>query len=82
MVHSPVMPDSRPAVVRVQVVFSEAWWVGTKEENPEERRLPMPPEVQGAKLHDEADCEWHGVLSHLLPLVTKLTGLEICRTEG
>ncbi len=35
----------------VQLVFSEAWWVGSKEENPEERRLPMPPELQAEKLH-------------------------------
>ena len=25
-----------------QVVFSEAFWIGTKEENPEEHKLPMP----------------------------------------
>ena len=30
----------------VQLVFSEAWWVGRKEDNPEEKRLPMPPELQ------------------------------------
>jgi len=51
------------AAVRAQVVFSEAWWVGTKAENPEERRLPMPAEVEHAKIHDEADCEWLGALS-------------------
>ena len=28
--------------VGVQVVFSEAYWVGTKAENPEEHKLPMP----------------------------------------
>ena len=44
------------------MVFSEAWWVGTKAENPEERQLPMPPAVQDARLHDEADCEWLGAL--------------------
>ena len=26
----------------VQVVFSEAYWIGTKAENPEELKLPMP----------------------------------------
>ena len=25
-----------------QIVFSEAWWIGTKEENPEEARLDFP----------------------------------------
>ena len=34
-----------------QLVFSEAWWVGSKEENPEEKRLPMPPELQAHKPH-------------------------------
>jgi hypothetical protein len=31
---------------RTQLVFSEAWWIGTKDENPEEKRLPMPQELQ------------------------------------
>lgn len=30
------------------VVFSEAWWVGTAEENPEEKRLPVPEAVRRA----------------------------------
>lgn len=34
-----------------QVVFSEVQWVGTKEQNPEERPLPMPVELQDTKLH-------------------------------
>lgn len=25
-----------------QIVFSEAWWIGSKEENPEELRLEFP----------------------------------------
>lgn len=29
----------------MQVVFSEAWWVGKKEDNPEEFRLPLPHSV-------------------------------------
>ena len=28
-----------------QVVFAEAWWVGTKESNPEEAQLPIPDSV-------------------------------------
>ena len=28
-----------------QVVFAEAWWVGTKESNPDEERLPIPESV-------------------------------------
>ena len=45
---------------RDQVVFSEAWWVGTKAENPEERQLPMPLEMQTTKIHDEAECDLLG----------------------
>lgn len=30
----------------MQLVFSDACWVGTLEENPEEKRLPMPPHLQ------------------------------------
>lgn len=29
----------------LQIVFSEAWWVGTAEDNPEEKRLPMPSDL-------------------------------------
>ena len=29
----------------MQVVFAEAWWVGTKESNPEEAQLPIPDSV-------------------------------------
>lgn len=29
----------------MQVVFSEAWWIGKKEDNPEEFRLPLPHSV-------------------------------------
>ncbi|XP_015581413.1 DNA-binding protein RHL1 isoform X3 [Ricinus communis] len=35
------------------IVFSEAWWIGTKEENPEEARLDFPKqflEVQGREV--------------------------------
>ncbi|KAL6603364.1 hypothetical protein ACP70R_043725 [Stipagrostis hirtigluma subsp. patula] len=40
------------------IVFSEAWWVGTKEENPEELKLEFPKEFQndGAA----ADCDFRG----------------------
>ncbi|GLI61961.1 hypothetical protein VaNZ11_004524, partial [Volvox africanus] len=28
------------------LVFSEAWWIGTAEENPEEKEMPMPSHLQ------------------------------------
>ena len=43
-----------------QVVFSEAWWVGTREDNPEEKQLPIPPHLELTKLHDEAQCGFAG----------------------
>ncbi|PIN17511.1 hypothetical protein CDL12_09822 [Handroanthus impetiginosus] len=36
------------------IVFSDAWWIGTKEENPEELRLQFPQELNMEK-HAEAD---------------------------
>ncbi|CAM6100265.1 unnamed protein product [Calypogeia fissa] len=36
------------------VVFPDAWWIGTKEENPEELKLPMPSNLQQEK-HTEFD---------------------------
>ncbi|KAG5536021.1 hypothetical protein RHGRI_023721 [Rhododendron griersonianum] len=36
---------------RENIVFSEAWWIGRKEENPEEARLELPRELSEA--HDE-----------------------------
>ncbi|XP_019099425.1 PREDICTED: DNA-binding protein RHL1 isoform X2 [Camelina sativa] len=32
-----------------QIVFSESWWIGTKEENPEEARLDFPKELSQAE---------------------------------
>lgn len=29
----------------MQVIFSEAWWIGKKEDNPDECRLPLPQSV-------------------------------------
>lgn len=35
------------------VVFSEVWWVGSAEENPEERRLDMPAALLERRVHQE-----------------------------
>ncbi|EFJ29501.1 hypothetical protein SELMODRAFT_410468 [Selaginella moellendorffii] len=32
-------------VIESLVVFSESWWIGTKEENPEEKKLDMPKDL-------------------------------------
>ncbi|KAG0516374.1 hypothetical protein BDA96_10G356500 [Sorghum bicolor] len=40
------------------IVFSEAWWVGTKEDNPEELKLEFPKEFQNDGT--AADCDFKG----------------------
>ncbi|CAN8321116.1 unnamed protein product [Cochlearia groenlandica] len=37
------------------IVFSESWWIGTKEENPEEARLDFPKELAQAEKQTEFD---------------------------
>ncbi|KAK9907633.1 hypothetical protein WJX75_007295 [Coccomyxa subellipsoidea] len=41
-------------ILESMVVFSEAWWIGKKEDNPEEFRLPLPQSVieAGKKAQD------------------------------
>ena len=36
----------------MQIVFPEAHWIGTNEENPAEKQLPMPAELQLAVQHE------------------------------
>lgn len=43
-----------------QIVFSEGWWVGTPEENPEERRLPEPDWLAQPQLHEKYDFSSRG----------------------
>ncbi|CAN6192504.1 unnamed protein product [Urochloa humidicola] len=40
------------------IVFSEAWWIGTKEDNPEELKLEFPKEFQNDGV--AADCDFRG----------------------
>ncbi|CAL5040718.1 unnamed protein product [Urochloa decumbens] len=40
------------------IVFSQAWWVGKKEDNPEEVRLEFPKEFQNDGV--AADCDFRG----------------------
>ncbi|KAL0055087.1 hypothetical protein WJX82_006875 [Trebouxia sp. C0006] len=35
------------------IIFPEAHWVGTREENPTEKELPMPAELQSAVIHEK-----------------------------
>jgi hypothetical protein len=36
----------------VQIVFSDAVWVGSPEDNPSEAALPLPKELAGVVQHD------------------------------
>jgi hypothetical protein len=44
-------------VVR-QVVFSDVWWVGSKEDNPEEKKLKMPADLGGEQKHSAYDYDY------------------------
>jgi hypothetical protein len=46
-----------------QIVFSQAWWVGRKEENPQELKLDFPKELQNV-----CSLRVHLFLSHSLSL--------------
>ena len=37
----------------LQIVFPEAHWIGTKEDNPAEKQLPMPAELCNAVQHQK-----------------------------
>lgn len=50
--HPPLSLPSPPPAPHLQVVFSEAIWVGSAEANPEELRLDMPPELLADKVHE------------------------------
>ncbi|PKU74178.1 DNA-binding protein RHL1 [Dendrobium catenatum] len=41
------------SIVPKLIVFSEAWWIGQKEENPEEYQLEFPKDLKEGK-----DCDY------------------------
>lgn len=46
-----VLLEFQLAASDVQVVFSEYWWIGSKEENPDEERLDMPESLTKVSVH-------------------------------
>ncbi|KAE8798491.1 Protein MAO HUZI 4, chloroplastic [Hordeum vulgare] len=42
-------------VFESMIVFSEAWWVGTKEQNPDELKLEFPKELQNVCAAEDVD---------------------------
>ncbi|XP_010549022.1 PREDICTED: DNA-binding protein RHL1 [Tarenaya hassleriana] len=47
------------------IVFSEAWWIGTKEDNPEEARLDFPQEL--AQLEQQTEFDFRGGAGEVSP---------------
>lgn len=47
--------SSHSCLYLMQIVFSDAWWVGTAEENPQENQLPMPQELNTTTVHKDYD---------------------------
>ena len=44
----------------LQIVFPEAWWIGTKEANPEENQLPLPDSLAGKMRHEGVSFDTQG----------------------
>lgn len=67
--------------VYMQIVFPEAHWIGTKEENPTEAQLPMPAELQIAVQHTKYSFAVDaGSLGRPLVMLTSQTMPCICHT--
>ena len=47
------MHEHADMLLLMQIVFPEAHWIGTKDENPTEKQLPMPAELQLAVQHEK-----------------------------
>ncbi|XP_066370353.1 DNA-binding protein RHL1-like [Miscanthus floridulus] len=63
------------------IVFSEAWWVGTKEDNPEELKLEFPKEFQNDGT--AADCDFRGGAGAAIDEATgSKTGKEIAEPRS
>jgi hypothetical protein len=67
---------------RIQIVFSEAWWVGTKEDNPQEQQLPLPPELAGPTApHEQYDYDY-GAGQHNPPKAAAAAGAQEAAGAG
>ncbi len=66
-----------------QVVFSEAYWIGTKAENPEEHKLPMPLSLieAGKKAQGAAPSSQTSVLARPGQSIPRIVQLQK-ETEG
>ena len=44
----------------LQIVFPEAWWIGTQEANPEEKQIPLPDSLIGKMRHEDISFDTQG----------------------
>ena len=44
----------------LRIAFPEAWWIGTKEANPEEKQLPLPDSLAGKMRHEGISFDTQG----------------------
>ncbi|XP_010461656.1 PREDICTED: DNA-binding protein RHL1-like [Camelina sativa] len=64
------------------IVFSESWWIGTKEENPEEARLNFPKELAQAEQTDFDFQGGAGGAASVKTLATPETGSQPTETDS
>ncbi len=62
----------------LQIVFPEAWWVGTKEANPEEKQLPLPDSLVGKMRHEGISFDTQGPAGGDLHLHLRISGQAVC----
>ncbi|KAG2314311.1 hypothetical protein Bca4012_064978 [Brassica carinata] len=63
------------------IVFSESWWIGTKEENPEEARLDFPKELSQAEQTEFDFRGGAGAAASVKTVATPETGSQPLETE-
>ncbi|KAG7594464.1 hypothetical protein ISN45_Aa01g032150 [Arabidopsis thaliana x Arabidopsis arenosa] len=64
------------------IVFSESWWIGTKEENPEEARLDFPKELAQAEQTEFDFQGGAGGAASVKRMVTPETGSQPTETDS
>ncbi|ESQ30706.1 hypothetical protein EUTSA_v10011620mg [Eutrema salsugineum] len=64
------------------IVFSESWWIGTKEENPEEARLDFPKELSQAEQTEFDFRGGAGAAASVKTLATPETGSQPTETDS
>ncbi|KAF8048761.1 hypothetical protein N665_2413s0004 [Sinapis alba] len=63
------------------IVFSESWWIGTKEDNPEEARLDFPKELSQSQAEQTTEFDFRGGAGAPASVKTPETGSQPTETE-